>query len=201
MDNRFDTLRNAETVSIQNIPGGSPQNDDSSCGPNSGSRFLKWYGINVSYEQLRALTRLDGDLVSLAGMGTRPTVLLDVLRRFRPQTNLESRVDVNYPGGALNRVLDILGTGKPVIALVNAGGYRSESFLGVSTGTVPTKLHWIVLTGFNKATSTISYTDTSGVATTMSFSEFYSRWNWSSSGALGGGLTGTLNTAERTILY
>ena len=201
VDNRLDTLRGAETVSILNIPGGSPQNDSWSCGPNSGSRFLRWYGTNISYEQLRTVARLDGDLLSLVGMGTRPGTLLNILRRFRPETKLESRVDVNYAGGALNRVLDILGTGKPVIALVNAGGYFSESFLGISTGTVPDGLHWIALTGFNKANSTISFTDTSGVSKTWSFGEFYSRWNWSSSGALGGGLTGTLNTAERTILY
>ncbi len=35
-------------VSINGVPGGSPQYDGWSCGPNSAARFLQFYGINVT---------------------------------------------------------------------------------------------------------------------------------------------------------
>ena len=89
-----------ESIALAGIPGGSPQYDNTTCGPNSASRFLRFYGFNVSYDQMRAQVKYDGDLVSRVGMGTRPSVMLDAIRKYRPQTQLEARVNIVATGTA-----------------------------------------------------------------------------------------------------
>jgi hypothetical protein len=186
-----------EIVRIDGIPDGSPQDDNWSCGPNSGARFLKYYGYNVTYEYLRSLTQADGDLISHFGMGTRPTTLRDILGRFDPAVQVEARVSLKNAGGGLEHVLDILASGKPVIALVNVGTTAHDIILG----TYPTALHYVVLNGYNRVNRTLTYMDTNGQQYVWSFSEFYDRWNWQSGGAAGAILDVIVNTHERTIIY
>ena len=186
-----------ESIAIAGIPGGSPQYDNSTCGPNSASRFLRFYGFNVSYDQMRQQIKYDGDLVSRVSMGTRPSVLLDALRKYRPQTQLESRVNINYGDGGLDHILSILATGKPVIALVNPSGENRS----VPLGHLPEELHWIVLTGYDRLNRTITLTNTDGLSYTESFDKFYKQWNWSADGPIGDALTGDFNVQPRTILY
>jgi len=83
-----------------------------------------------------------------------------------------------------------------VVALLGWG--RSYTF---ALGTVPSKLHWVALTGFDKKSQQIFYMDTDGVQKSYSYAEFNQKWNWYSSGAKGGFLTGTMDVPERTILY
>jgi LGFP repeat-containing protein/peptidase C39-like protein len=186
-----------EIVRIDGIPGGSPQNDNWSCGPNSGARLLQYYGYNVSYDYLRSLTQADGDLISHFGMGTRPGTLRDIIGHFYPAVQMEARVSLNYAGGGLQHVLDLLASGKPVIALVNVGVTVHDSIAGV----YPSALHYVVLNGYNRVNQTISYMDTDGNQKSWSFTEFYGRWNWQSSGLAGATLDVVVNTHERTIIY
>jgi hypothetical protein len=197
-DHPRDVLGEVETVEIVGVPDGAAQNDNWSCGPNSASRFLRWYGVPVGYSTARLCARLDGDLLSLAGMGTRPETLRDLIARWKPDVQMQERVDANL---GIEPVLDLLARGKPVIALVNVGGYITEDFGPFETGTVPEKLHWVVLTGFNRATQTITYMNTNGQQGTWTFAEFMQKWNFTASGAAGDFLTGTLGVRERTIIY
>jgi hypothetical protein len=171
------------------VPTDQPQTDDWSCGPNSVSRMLRYYGINVSYDTARAFQRGETDLISRFGMGSRPESLLKTLRNWKPDSYRESRT-------SFDRVLQLLGEGKPIVALLGWG--RSYTF---ALGAVPSTLHWVVLTGYDMKSSTIYYTDTKKGACQFSFDEFNQKWNWYSSGAKGGFLTGTLDVPERTILY
>ena len=196
-----------EVVSVPNVPGGSPQYDGWSCGPNSAARFLQHYGVNVSYDQMRSQILYDGDLVSRVKMGTRPQTLVDAIRHYRPQTQLETRVSMNYGNGGLDHILDLVASGKPVIALVNVPGTSHDvgdvDFLFVHTtlGHLPDELHWVVVTGYDRVNQTVTFMDTNGSPKTMSYGDFNRRWNWSSGGVVGDFLTGTLNTPERTIIY
>jgi hypothetical protein len=189
-----------EGVELAGIPGGSPQTDDTSCGPNSAARFLQYYGFNVTYEQIRAEVHDDGDLISWLKLGTRPSVLADEIRRYRPETQLEPLVDTAI---GLNRILDLVAAGKPVIALVNPVGTSHDvgDFLGFTGGHLPDELHWIVVYGYDRAARTITFMDTTGVKQTWSFDTFYQRWDWSAGGAVGDVLTGDLKVQQRTIIY
>jgi uncharacterized protein with LGFP repeats len=187
-----------ESIALSGIPGGSPQYDNTTCGPNSASRFLRFYGFNVSYDQMRSQVKYDGDLVSRVGMGTRPSVMLDAIRKYRPQTQLEARVNVvNYGDGGLDHVLDILASGRPVIALMNPSAENRT----VPGGHLPEELHWVVLTGYDRHDRTITFMNTDGKSYTETFDRFYQQWNWSASGPIGDILTGDFNVQPRTILY
>ena len=186
-----------ESIALAGIPGGSPQYDNTTCGPNTASRFLRFYGFNESYDQMRQQVKYDGDLVSRVGMGTRPSVLLDAIRKYRPQTQLEARVNINYGDGGLDHVLNILATGKPVIALINPTGQNRT----VPGGHLPEELHWIVLTGYDRHDRTITFMNTDGNSYTETFDQFYKQWNWSASGPIGDILTGDFNVQPRTIIY
>jgi uncharacterized protein with LGFP repeats len=192
-----------EQVSISGVPSGSPQTDGWSCGPNSAARFLQFYGYNVTYDFMRLQVQFSGDLVSLVQMGTRPDTLLHAIQVWRPETQMETRVDVAYGEGGLNRILDLVASGKPVIALINPTGQSHDvaNFGFVTGGHIPNELHWVVVTGYNRMARTVTYMDTDGKLKTLSFDQFNQDWNWSAGGAAGDFLTGTLNVHERTIIY
>src|SRR5262249_59932899 len=54
------------------VPTDQPQDDDWSCGPNSVSRVLRYYGIDASYQDVRNFQQEDTDLVSRVHLGSRP---------------------------------------------------------------------------------------------------------------------------------
>src|SRR5262249_6428241 len=64
---------------------------------------------------------------------------------------------------SLQNVLDFLGSGEPVIALV-APKARA--------------LHYVVLNGFDQNSETIRYVNTNGVEGSWTFEEFARRWQW-----------------------
>src|SRR5207302_3036646 len=69
-----------------------PQNDGNTCGPNSAARFLRAYGFNVSYQQLKQYASF---------YGTTPETMLEILKKWRPESNLEE-------GTSFQRILDLL---------------------------------------------------------------------------------------------
>jgi Ca2+-binding RTX toxin-like protein len=173
---------NGEEIHIS-VDSGYPQDDGWSCGPNSATRFLRNWGFDVSYEQMKdlakdATTILDIDLpwplpdihVSLTdlGLGVPPPALQSMLQQFKPDVNMEQET-------SFDRVLDVLGQGKPVIALLKVG---EKQFL---TEGIPL-LHYVVLTGFDMASQTLYYTDTNGGSYSMSYAQFNDQWNWSDGG-------------------
>jgi Ca2+-binding RTX toxin-like protein len=183
-----------EVVRIS-VPGGSPQTDNWSCGPNSASRFLRAYGIEVSYETLRSLAASWPDLVSQFNLGTRPGSLRDMIATYRSGTQLAT-------GASFETVVDLLREGKPVIALIASGLSSDDGFWG-KVGI----LHYVVLNGIDEATQTLYYMDTDGVQKSWSYAEFQDRWNWGGSwftGIAGDAAQGFLNSIgvhERTIIY
>ncbi len=153
---------------------------------------------------MRSQILYDGDLVSRVKMGTRPDVLLGAIQKYLPGTQMQTRVNMNDGLGGLNTILSLVASGKPVIALINPTGQSHDvGDIGsiFTLGHLPNELHWVVVTGFNRANQTITYMDTNGQQVTMSFAQFNTDWNWSAGGAVGDFLTGTLHVQERTIIY
>lgn len=163
-----ETLKNGERVEIT-VPTGSPQTDAWSCGPNSGSRLLRSYGLDVSYTKLRADAR-DSNIISQFGLGTPPPSLRTIMQKYRSGTQLKS-------GATFATLLARLGEGRPVVALIGWGEIYVPNPLS-PLDLAPEKLHYICLTGFDRATDTLFYTDTNGAEKTMGFSEFQNKWDW-----------------------
>jgi hypothetical protein len=163
-------VQNGEDVTIA-VDGTQRQTDGFSCGPNSGSRFLRAYGFDVSYNSLRRKVKAESILFKMH-LGTRPIVLNKVLRGFKSELTL-------HTGAALQDVLDRLESGNPVIPLV-----------------APSKrnLHYVVLNGFDLDNQTLRFVDTSGVAKTVSFAEFDHQWVWTNQ------FTGFVGRIERLVL-
>jgi len=181
-------LHNAETV-WTTVPTDQPQTDGWSCGPNSGSRFLRAYGQNISYASLRSETANDS-LVVRVHLGTMPNVLEEILHRHDPAVGIETE-------STLQHVEDLLLAGKPVIALVSVGSS------GISLGAIG-QLHYVVLSGFDVTTGKFRYVDTNGATKSWTVAQFEHNWNWHNDfhGA-GNVVQGTLDLAgmrERTIL-
>jgi Ca2+-binding RTX toxin-like protein len=171
-----------ESVRIA-MPTDQPQTDGWSCGPNSGSRLLRSHGINVSYQTLRSQVA-ENHALSKFHLGTLPTNLRDAIKKHKSDVKLQT-------GATRAEVLEQLGKGKPVIALVAVKKVDIEK-LGIKVGTYGL-LHYVVLTGYDQATETIRYVDTTGEAKTWSYSEFSQRSNWVDY------FTGAGNVAQETL--
>src|SRR5262245_10302558 len=189
-----ESLSNGERVEIS-VPGGSPQNDDWSCGPNSAARLLRSYGVNVTYSQLKADAQ-NASIISKYGLGTPPPSLQEIMKKYKSDIHLQS-------GASFQTVLDRLGEGRPVVALLGWGEteipvpYPWNPF---NTDIAPETLHYVCLTGFDMSTSTIFYTDTNGAAKSMSFGAFQQKWNWPGDGVPYEFLEG-IGAKKKTILW
>ena len=126
--------------------------------------------------------------------------MVNVMRPWRPETRHASQSSLEF-------VLQLLGSGRPVIALINSSGalqangrINDDGYIRVG-GVVPKTLHYVVLSGFNLNAQTISYMDYDGVSKQYSFTEFMARWDYRTKGPTGAFLTGTLGCKERTIIW
>jgi Ca2+-binding RTX toxin-like protein len=191
-DQGNENLSNGEHVEIT-VPNDSPQNDNWSCGPNSASRLLRSYGINASYSALKTLAK-QTNIITDFGLGTPPPYLLQVLQKYRPESQMKS--DARFA-----EVLTKLGEGRPVIALIGWGE------IPIFTGNpidpidmVPAGLHYICLTGYDMDAQKIYFTDTNGEAKSYSFETFQQRWNFAGDGLAYEGMK-ALGITKQTILW
>src|SRR5262249_27157668 len=152
-----------EDVTIA-TPSDQLQTDRFSCGPNTGSRFLRSYGIDVSYHAPRRQGKAESGLFRFH-LGTRPSVLEKVLKGFKSDLTLHTKA-------SLQDVLDGLADGKPEIALI---AKKSKSLgIGGKFGL----LHYVVLNGFDLDNQTIRYVGTDGIQGSWPFSEFTYHGRW-----------------------
>jgi Ca2+-binding RTX toxin-like protein len=208
-DRGDETLSGGERVSL-GIVGGDSAAGTNFCGPNAASRLLRSYQFwDATYPEVRSRTQefqiLNPindiyALQSLLELGTVPAHMLSVMRQWRPETQLTHQSNLDF-------VLQLLGEGRPVIALVNSSGalmgngrINDDGYIRVG-GVVPKTLHYITLSGFDQATQTIFYMDMDGVSKQYSFTEFMARWDYRTRGPIGAFLTGPLACKERTLIW
>jgi hypothetical protein len=141
----------------------APQNDGWSCGPNAAARFLDFYGYKVTYEVARYQATKTENAPFLSpgewGQGTSPDALLALVRKYKPDARLEEEV-------TFDRLLDVVGSGKPAIVLVKPNP-KSDI------------MHYFVVQGYDHSKQQIYYTDTDGKAYVTSYAVFQQMWNWS----------------------
>ncbi len=153
------------------LPVVDPQSDRWSCGPNSATRLLRFYGHEVTYSQLKQLTGKKLLLVTKfrgqeIGTGTPPRVLQTVIGIWEQD---KAKLKQN---AQLRDLLQVLAQGKPAIALVRVGN------ISLGKLTIPA-LHWITVTGFDPQEGKIYYTDTNNQNYQISYAEFDRRWQLS----------------------
>jgi hypothetical protein len=184
----------------RNLPNQANQDDGWTCGANSASRVLKYYGQNVSYPQVRGVAQQDHGIIptkvcigggkvcipftsvctekpkecfdtSQFKTGLEPNEVQALLSRWEGgNAKLSTRANFDDLKARVQE-------GKPVIVLKRVGSFKPG--LGIF-GTWPV-MHWVTVHGLSETAQKIYYTDTSDNSTVrpQSYSEFLSEWDWS----------------------
>jgi hypothetical protein len=195
----------ATNISSQPIelPDTGAQNDGWSCGPNSAARILRYYGHDVNYATVRAATDkklflpqkfrnpLNNQWIEVR-TGTPPQTLQQVMQRWEGDRVKKS------PKTSFNRLINLVSSGKPAIALVRVGSLSIPYI-----GSIP-YLHWIAVTGADPARQQIYYTDTNSQTYSLSYQDFQARWNLGLDRDVSGAITSVLKSngvEARTIVW
>jgi hypothetical protein len=147
---------------LLDVPSGDYTNRMSggnSCGPSAGSRVLRFYGVDTTYEQFKRRVQSSGNFVSDQSLGTPPGTLRDRLndmKRGFVHEVLPLGGDVKN-GAAYNRIVRLLDEGKPVIVMIGWGGQNVRDV--VSPHDAAKTLHWIVVRGHDPRARTLHVLD------------------------------------------
>ncbi|WP_020470607.1 C39 family peptidase [Zavarzinella formosa] len=192
-DQGNETLSHGEHVEIV-VPGDAPQNNAWSCGPNSASRLLRSYGYTTATYAALKVAAQQSNILTQYDLGTPSPSLLKVMQKYKPDTQLES-------GAQFQDILDRLGEGRPVVALIGWGSVPVPSpNPGKPWDIAPSKLHYVCMTGFDMDKGEVYFTDTNGQAKSMTFDQFQGYWNWPGDGLVYAALSG-LGVKKQTILW
>lgn len=193
---------NGSSEPIQ-LPDTGAQNDGWSCGPNSAARVLSYYGHDVNYATVRAATDkklflpqkfrnpLNNQWVEVR-TGTPPQTLQQVMQRWEGDRVKKS------PQTSFNRLVNLVRSGKPAIALVRVGSLTIPY-----VGAIP-YLHWIAVTGADPQTQQIYYTDTNSQDYSLSYQDFQTMWNLGLDRDVSGAIANILKSngvEARTIVW
>lgn len=164
------------------LPQVQTQDDNWSCGINSATRLLKYYGHEVTYAQLREIRKQKFQVplvkrlpfarqpAPLYKLGTRPGGVVELLKIHR-------RNSYSQIGVSLERIKQLIRLNQPVIALIKPANQTVQLPFG-KTLSLPA-LHWIVVSGYDVGLKRIYYYDT--IANEERFyseDKFMERWNW-----------------------
>jgi Peptidase_C39 like family len=185
------------------LPDQANQDDTWTCGANSASRVLKYYGHKVSYPDVRGVAQHDHGIIptkvcigggktcflgrcikkpekcfNTSGLktGLEPDEVRKILARWEGgNAKLSTRANFEDLKARVRE-------GKPVIVLKRVNSFRpGEEQLGVKLfGTWPV-MHWVTVHGLNESAQRIYYTDTENNSKVedQSYSDFLSQWDWS----------------------
>ena len=164
------------------LPTVKSQDDDWSCGVNSSARVLKFYGHNVTYDQLRNLRKRKFQIpllnrlpfargsVPFYRFGTRPGGVKELVNIYRRDVQILEQTQ-------LANILHVLRQNRPVISLIKPDDITRKLPFGRQIR-LPV-LHWIVVSGFDEDQRRIYYYDTNGNSErSYTYDQFMARWNW-----------------------
>ncbi len=122
---------------------------DNSCGPSSGSRVLRFYGVNTTYEQFKRRVHGSGNLFTENWWGTPPGTLRDRMNEMASGFVHQALPlgDARKNRDALERLRTLLDQGKPVIVLVGWGSQLAADIWSPHDSI--NALHWVVVRGYN----------------------------------------------------
>jgi hypothetical protein len=155
------------------LPDTGAQNDDWSCGPNSGARVLRYAGYNASYGDLKRTVKRLGTFPGSNRLGTAPHELRNAMNQWTGgSAKLQRRA-------SFDRLRSIVSGGRPVIALVRVGSIQGNRLGGIGIGGTWPSMHWFVVDGYDEGRRMIYFTDTNSQRGEMSYDDFQSMWGWS----------------------
>ncbi|MEZ6139198.1 MAG: C39 family peptidase [Zavarzinella sp.] len=167
-----------------------------SCGPNSVARFMRAYGIQLTYAQAKRFTEYDGNIISYLELGTPPSQLIDTMQHWKPDSRMEKE-------STTDRLKELVLQGKPAIILVSMGKIDTAgNFAGGNVG----ELHYVVVNGYDARRDTFLISNTNGEQYWWKRRDLEYKWNWSNdfSGWIGGPSEGALRIEgfrDRTLFY
>jgi hypothetical protein len=145
-----------------NVPTGDFVNrlsGGNSCGPQAGSRLLRFYGVPTTYEQFKRRVQSSGNAVSDQSLGTPPGTLRDRINELAPGF-VHEVLPLENPtrnAAALQRIRDLLDAGRPVIVLVSWGNQLADGI--ISPHDAAATSHWIVVRGYDSRARTFHVVD------------------------------------------
>ncbi|TYQ30214.1 C39 family peptidase [Pseudanabaena sp. UWO310] len=198
-----DTISSITAPPPLQLPDTGAQDDSWSCGPNSAARILRYYGHDVDYAMVREATdkklflpqKIRNPFTNQwieVRTGTPPLTLQQVMQRWEGDHVKKS------PQTSFNRLLNLLRSGKPAIALVRVGSLKVPY-----VGSIP-YLHWIAVTGVDPQNQQIYYTDTNSQTYMLSYQDFQTRWNLGLDHDVSGAIANILKSngvEARTIVW
>jgi hypothetical protein len=148
-----------------------------SCGPQAGSRVLRYYGVATTYEQFKRRVQSSGNLVSDQSLGTPPGTLRDRMNDLSsgfvhdvlPLGNARNNAR------ALQTIRSHLDQGRPVIALVSWGSQFAVDIFSPHDAAVTS--HWVVINGYDDRAQTFHVID-NGHAVVWSYALFESLFDY-----------------------
>jgi hypothetical protein len=163
-------------LAVIRLPDTGMQDDGWSCGPNSAARVLRYYGHDVDYAKVRAVTdrqlllpqRFRNPLTNQwveVRTGTPPQTLQKVMQRW------EGRYVKQSVNTDLSKLVQLVRSGKPAIALIRVGSLRMPY-----VGAIP-YLHWVTITGADPQQQLIYYTDTNSQSYRLAYNDFARQWD------------------------
>jgi hypothetical protein len=154
------SLPGCESIRLTGLPPGSPQ-EWNRCGPNSAWRVMNALGHSTTLKQLTDAT-IERSQIAALNLGSTGHTLVRAMNATRTGSlghtfSLKTR-------SSIDAIVTGLQAGRPAVAMIRVAD------LG---------LHWIAVSGVDRASQTIFYTNTDGNDYSMSFASFNSKFNWS----------------------
>lgn len=189
-----------------NVPSGDwtlKMSGGNSCGPSAGSRVLRFYGGDTSYELFKRRVLNSGNAFADQSNGTPPGTLRDrmndVVGGFRQDILPLGRQSER--DSAIARIKTLLDEGKPVITLIGWGSnHLYEVFAQHQDSDGGSLLmHYIVIRGYDDSARTFSVLD-NGNPEVWSYETFMSAFDYGINPFVEVGAAGFANTRKGSII-
>jgi Peptidase_C39 like family len=186
------------------LDGDQPQDDGNSCGPNSAARVLRYYGYHVSYDDLKRRFHKTDPILNGIGLGLPGANLAALMKQQGYQATADQ--------ATVERVLNLVAVGKPVVAMVRVGTINlgKLGLVGQLVGNVGAlinqastlpALHWIAVEGFDRDQGLVYYTDTNGEHNQLSLEDFERAFNWECPGDMTKTMLDLAGVTPGSIVY
>ena len=163
-----------------NVPTGDFANrlsGGNSCGPQAGSRVLRFYGVAATYEQFKRRVQSSGNFVSDQSLGTPPGTLRDRMNDLAPGFvhDVLPLGNASNNARALDTIRSHLDQGRPVITLISWGSQFANDIF--SPHDAAAMSHWVVVNGYDDRSQTFHIVD-NGHAVEWSYTLFESLFDY-----------------------
>jgi len=148
-----------------------------SCGPQAGSRLLRFYGVPTTYEQFKRRVQSSSNLVADQSWGTPPGTLRDRMNDLAPGFvhDVLPLGNSRNNAAALQTIRDHLDQGRPVMTLISWGSQFAKDIY--SPHDAAAMSHWVVIRGYDARAQTFLIVD-NGHAVEWSYTLFQSLFDY-----------------------